>query len=44
MIFLGFPMKNIVLSLIFPRENTGFSYILDGFGVIPVGFPREDLH
>ena len=44
MIFLGFPTKKHSLVLDFHSGKHCFSYILDGFGVIPLGFPREDLH
>ena len=43
-IFLGFPTKKHSLVLDFPSGKHCFSCILDGFGVIPFGFPREDLH
>ena len=44
LLFLGFPTKIHSLVLDFPSGKHCFSYILDGFGVIPLGFPREDLH
>ena len=43
MSFLGFPTKKHSLVLDFPSGKHCFSCILDGFGVIPLGFPREDL-
>ena len=40
-LFLGGVCFFCCFSLVFPRENTRFLYVLDGFGVIFLGFPTK---